>query len=303
MSFNRLPNLTDNDILLLQVFNAVVEAGSFTGAELTLNKSKSAISVYISKLETRLGKKLCHRGRSGFSLTPEGQQIYEICRDLFADLDRFRDRISRVTTLLGGTLSISFDDDLIGHDETLARALASFKSVFPQVYLSISTSSAERIMQTLLDTTVDIGVCAIPREMPGAVVFPLYEQELGLYCGRSHPLFDRDTGILEEDALAEFEAVDVASYHEGNAQAAMEPFHLTARSGQFGPRLILIQTGKMIGLLPREIGAVEERAGNLREIRTRRPLKQKGYAVIRREVAASRVCKQMLASLQSAFAA
>ncbi|WP_371811937.1 LysR family transcriptional regulator [Ruegeria sp. R13_0] len=57
---------------LLQVFAHVVEAGGLSPAQYRLNMSLSAVSAAISNLETRLGFRLCDRGRGGFQLTEGG---------------------------------------------------------------------------------------------------------------------------------------------------------------------------------------------------------------------------------------
>jgi DNA-binding transcriptional LysR family regulator len=68
------------DLRLLRVFATVVEARGFTAAQTILNVSGSTISNQISALETRLGVKLCRRGRAGFKLTEDGELIFSsIC--------------------------------------------------------------------------------------------------------------------------------------------------------------------------------------------------------------------------------
>lgn len=300
---NRLPNITDQDILLLKVFDAVVKAGSFTAAEMCLNKSKSAISVHIATLEARLGQTLCRRGRSGFALTPEGEKIYEICKDLFADLDRFRDRVSRVTSLVGGTLTLALDDSLLSRHDELAGALANFKGACPDVFLNVYTTSPERVLQMLIATSADVGICAMPREVPGVVVHPLFEDELSLFCSSGHPLFSVADKDITEEMLAQFETVDLGSYQDPDMEAAMDPMRATARSGQASSRLLLILTGKMIGLLPNAFAAEWVARGRLKEIRGAGiNISQKCYTVIRREVASSKVCGRLLSELKAAFA-
>ncbi len=302
-TLSRIPNMTDYDILLLKVFDAVVKAGSFTAAEICLNKSKSAISVHISALEARLGQTLCRRGRSGFSLTPEGEQIYAIAKDLFVDLDRFRDRISRVTSLVGGTLTIAIDDGLMGSSQVLADALGRFKTRCPDVFLAVYTTSPERVVQMLVDTTADIGLCAVARDLPGVDLHPLHEERLGLYCSDRHKLFPVRSELITDAMLEGCESVDLGSYQGPEVEATLLPMRSTARSGQASARLLLILTGQMIGLLPVSVAAEWERRGQLREIRpTGRTLTSKFYAVIRREVAASKVHDRMILELKRAFA-
>jgi len=280
-----------------------VKAGSFTAAEVCLNKSKSAISIHISSLEARLGQTLCRRGRSGFSLTPEGEKIYEICKDLFADLDKFRDRVSRATSMYGGTLTIAIDDGLIGQQEVIAEAIGNFKSACPDVFLAVYTSSPERVMQLLLDTSVDVGICAMPRDLQGADAHLLGDGELALYCSDTHPLANTPAEEITEELLGECEFVDLGSYQEPDAEEFTSRMRSMGRSGQASSRLLLILTGKMIGLLPRDFAAEWVAKGRLTEIGMTGPaLHQKSYAVVRRDVAASKVCGRMLLDLKRAFA-
>ena len=54
-----LGQISDADIRLLRVFQAVVDCGGMTAAELELNISTSTISRHVKDLETRLGLTLC----------------------------------------------------------------------------------------------------------------------------------------------------------------------------------------------------------------------------------------------------
>ncbi|MQY43730.1 LysR family transcriptional regulator [Epibacterium sp. SM1969] len=65
--------LHDADLKLLQVFAHVADAGGLSPAQYGLNMSLSAISAAISNLETRMGFRLCERGRGGFQLTEGGK--------------------------------------------------------------------------------------------------------------------------------------------------------------------------------------------------------------------------------------
>ncbi|MFT3972142.1 MAG: LysR family transcriptional regulator [Amaricoccus sp.] len=65
--------LSDIDLALLRDFAEIAAAGGITAAEGRLGKGKSAISLGLTKLESRLGLRLCERGRSGFRLTERGE--------------------------------------------------------------------------------------------------------------------------------------------------------------------------------------------------------------------------------------
>ena len=61
-----MARLDSVDLRLLRVLVAVVEGRGFAAAQTQLNVGASTISNHMSALETRLGVKLCQRGRAGF---------------------------------------------------------------------------------------------------------------------------------------------------------------------------------------------------------------------------------------------
>ena len=92
---------------LLRVFRTVVDCGGMAAAELELNIGTSTVSRHVKDLETRLGLTLCRRGRAGFSLTPEGEQIYAETLRLLASTDAFRSSVDEIHRRMGGLLTVA----------------------------------------------------------------------------------------------------------------------------------------------------------------------------------------------------
>ena len=67
--------LPDLDPDLLRAFLAVAEHGSFTRAAHQLNRTQSAVSVQVRRLEQRLGTKLFQRDRAGAVPTAAGDEL------------------------------------------------------------------------------------------------------------------------------------------------------------------------------------------------------------------------------------
>ena len=68
-----LGQLHDLDLHHLRLFVSVVEAGGFSAAQGALGLSQPTISQHMARLETRLGYRLCSRGKAGFRLTAKGE--------------------------------------------------------------------------------------------------------------------------------------------------------------------------------------------------------------------------------------
>src|SRR5450830_479478 len=122
-----LGQLSDMDIRLLRVFKSVAECGGMAAAELELNIGTSTVSRHIKDLETRLGLSLCRRGRAGFSLTPEGEQIYLETLRLLSSVDAFRSRVDEIHQRMGGELHIAvFDKTASNPEARIGQAIALF---------------------------------------------------------------------------------------------------------------------------------------------------------------------------------
>src|SRR5690606_26707827 len=77
------------------------------------NLSRSTISTHMSNLETRLGFKLCTRGRSGFALTARGTAVYEAARAMLASIDEYYARIGQLKERIVGEVVIGVVDNVI----------------------------------------------------------------------------------------------------------------------------------------------------------------------------------------------
>ncbi|MCW6509194.1 LysR family transcriptional regulator [Lichenifustis flavocetrariae] len=71
----------------LEVFRAVIEAGSFSGAARALDLTPSAVSRTVDRIEARLGVRLLIRTTRLLTLTAEGQAYLAAARRILNDLD------------------------------------------------------------------------------------------------------------------------------------------------------------------------------------------------------------------------
>ncbi|MFA3918482.1 LysR family transcriptional regulator [Ruegeria hyattellae] len=105
--------LHDADLKLLQVFAHVAEAGGLSPAQYGQNMSLSAISAAISNLETRMGFRLCERGRGGLQLTEGGKLVYEELRPLSHAIGTFTRSIEAFSGDMHGQFSVAMDDAIL----------------------------------------------------------------------------------------------------------------------------------------------------------------------------------------------
>lgn len=120
---------------LLKAFLAVAEHRSFTRAAYALNRTQSAVSVQIRRLEERLGARLFQRARAGVALTAAGDELRVYARrllDLNAEaFDALRARKSDAVVRLG----VMDDYGTI----VVPPLLAEFAKSHPEIRVEIET--------------------------------------------------------------------------------------------------------------------------------------------------------------------
>src|ERR1700750_1248666 len=114
-------HLSDLALRRIRVFLAIADAGGVSSAQSTLNVGEATISTQLATLETRLGYRLCERGRGGFKLTARGEQFIEAARGLLSGVDPFGMQARSGGRKLVGTLDIG----MIGHTPVSASARIS----------------------------------------------------------------------------------------------------------------------------------------------------------------------------------
>ena len=152
--------ISDTDIRLLRIFKTVVESGGFTAAEIDLNISTSAISIAISDLESRLGLKLCKRGRAGFSLTDEGSEVYKAILRLLASLEDFKTQVNTIAAELKGELNIGITNNMVTMHRHMrvTNSLSAIKALGPEVHINIHMMPPAEIEKSVLDGRLHVGV-------------------------------------------------------------------------------------------------------------------------------------------------
>jgi DNA-binding transcriptional LysR family regulator len=245
-----LSRLDTVDLRLLRVFATVVEARGFTAAQTILNVSGSTISNQITALETRLGVKLCQRGRAGFKLTEDGALIFAEVQKLFSAIDNFDLRASALRAHIRGNLVVGLVDNMISDERVaLADVFRQFTSSMRDVQLSLEMKSPNELLRDLLDNKIHLAIGSFPRIMLGPVYVKLYEETHVFYCGRGNPLFDLPAKRITRELISAQRLVSRGYWGTRDTkQLGGGRGNATVNSMEAGAQLIL--SGEYIGYLP-----------------------------------------------------
>ncbi|GGW91050.1 LysR family transcriptional regulator [Alteromonas halophila] len=243
--------ITEYDLKLLKVFKSVVENGGFAAAEDELGITRSTISVHMSNLETRMRLTLCHRGRGGFVLTPDGQTVYQACLPLFSALGDFSHAVSQLSDEISGPLVVLHADVL---DEArhalLARTVDTLLQQAPRLTLTLDGDRIENIEQALLKDKAHVGIFPGYRKMAGLSYSDTLQEPIYLCCAQHHPLFSVPDEQISDSLIATHAAVVPGVEISQAGREQLKKLKAGAHAYQFDSRKALIASGRFIGYLP-----------------------------------------------------
>lgn len=250
------PHLDNVDTNLLRVFCTVAECGGFTPAQAELNISASALSTKMAALETRLGMRLCQRGRIGFRLTDKGEYVYAAAQQLFSAHEDFQAEIGTLRGQLLGNLHIGVVDNTVTNPKArIHQAIARFMRRDHAVHITLDTSEPAALERGLLDGKLHIGISAFYHHVPGLNYERLFSERQTLYCGAGHSLFPRAPGRVTLAEVAEAKYV-ARGYMGHRAAKPAVPMNTAATSYDMESIARFILSGHFIGYLPAHYAAL-----------------------------------------------
>jgi len=246
-----LGRVTDTDLRLLRVFQAVVDCGGMSAAELELNIATSTISRHVKDLETRLGLTLCRRGRGGFALTPEGERILAETRQLLQATERFKASVDGLHQRLGGTLHVAvFDKTASNPQARIAQAVAVFRQQAPDVDIHLHVEPIQTIEQGVMDGQFQLGIIPEHRRSDSLTYDVLFGETMLLYVGKGHVLFDQTHLVTDWEQVRGHDFAGLG-YHSPNLEISRrERLRRRATGSDQESVATLVLSGQFLGFLP-----------------------------------------------------
>ncbi len=140
----------------LRVLTEVAYRGSISAAAEHLSYSQSAVSQQITALEAETGMTLLERHPRGVSLTAAGQTLVAHAEGILARLDAAESALASIAGLRGGRLRMaSFPT---AGATLMPLAIATFRSSYPGVELTLSEGEPEEIVPRLTGGELDLAL-------------------------------------------------------------------------------------------------------------------------------------------------
>jgi DNA-binding transcriptional LysR family regulator len=178
----------------LEIFCAVIEAGSATAAARRLGMSQPAVSQQIGRLEKELGLTLFVRENGRMRPTETALSIYDEASEAFDGLTRVLDLAGDIRDLRRGVLRIAAPHS--SSATYLPRALARLTENRPRLRLTVHLGTYERIVALVAAREVDLGIAKAPILSPGVEQVEICNSGLVVVTAASHKLASRPSLAL-----------------------------------------------------------------------------------------------------------
>lgn len=222
----------------IEVFRAVMTAGSVTGAAALLHTSQPTLSRDLARLEQLLGYALFERERGRLRATARAQALFDEVERSFQGLARVIERAEALGRSEDTELSV-LSLPALSH-ALLPGALATLLAAHPTARVSITPAEPPLLDAWMGEQRFDLGLVEQATPRPGVHVEPVLEADEVAVLPASHALASRDR--LE---LADFAAQDFISLAED------DPYRreIDARFASAGiARRLHVQTHSAVGV-------------------------------------------------------
>jgi DNA-binding transcriptional LysR family regulator len=166
------------DLAQLRTFYTLVQAGSFTACARRLNRTQSAVSHAMTKLEDLIGAPLLDRRGRELDLTEEGRRLYLACEQAFATLDAAAEDLRRHQTHARGRLRLGATVEF--GSSILMRHMQPFLAANPE--LEIDFTLSQDLLAPLLRDDLDLIIDCLEHPLPVLKKVPLFREIYVVAC-------------------------------------------------------------------------------------------------------------------------
>jgi len=173
----------------LRAFCDVAQTGSFTLAARRMHLTQSAVSMLVRQLETEFGLALFDRVKRQVHLTETGRQLLPIAQRILGDLREVVDGAADLRALKRGTLRLALPQMLAC--SWLPPVLARYRGLYPRVAVTVTDTTADRVVGTVRDGEAEIGIGPERPAPEGVMAELLWQERMQCVVPDAHPLAAR----------------------------------------------------------------------------------------------------------------
>lgn len=254
----------------LQVFRAVCQEKSISGAARALNLSQPSVSVAMNRLEDTLSTRLFERHRSGIQLTPEGRALERHAMALDNLLDSAVRDVELASADVSGSIIVGGTPGALA--TLVPRVVQSMLREIPRFQMRVLERPDTDLEDQLRSREIDIGVVtAASRQRPDDVAeLSIMQDPFSLLVGRSNFHLPDVVSLLEVQD-ARWVLPDAVGAFNRQIEALFMTAHVSPplnviRCDSLLTTKAIVRATDLITILPRRVAEMELRAGSIRAL-------------------------------------
>src|ERR1700757_1056393 len=239
------------DLVDLDLFRHVVEAGSITHGAERAHIALGAASTRIRHLEEAFGAALLVRGRQGVTPTQAGRTLIQHARTMLRQAARLREDLGAYGGGFAGHVRMLSNTNAL--TEFLPEALTAFLAAPPHGSVGGGERLSDEIVGLIADGVGDIGIVAATVDQSPLETYPFRHDRFVLVVGRDHPLAGRRkiafTEVLDHDLVGLDRASALQRFLADKAARAGRPLRLRVQLRSFDAVCRLVECNVGIGIV------------------------------------------------------
>jgi len=211
----------------IDVFHAVMTAGTASRAAEALRISQPAVSKAIQELERSIGFPLFERTKGRMVPTPEGKLFQREVEASFLGMARLRTAAARIRDFGSGEIRLASLSAL--STNIVPRALRQFRNRHPQVAITLQAHLSSTIRDLIASGQFDLGIAADEVDVTGVIARPFMTCRACLAVYPGHRLENVDVVTPGHLQGEEFIALAPEDTTRREADAILAAAHVQTR--------------------------------------------------------------------------
>jgi DNA-binding transcriptional LysR family regulator len=240
------------DLVDLNLFRHIVEAGSITHGAERAHLALAAASTRVRNMEEALGASLLVRGRQGVTPTQAGRTLLQHARTILRQAESLREDLGAYAGGAAGQIRVLSNTNAL--TEFLPEALSSFLATHPNVSVDLQERLSDEIVGLIAEGTADIGIVAGTVDVSALETYPFRHDRFVLVVARDHPLARRAkisfAQVLEYDFVGLDRASALQRFLAEKAAPSGRPLRLRVQLRSFDAGCRLVECNVGIGIVP-----------------------------------------------------
>lgn len=162
--------------------------------------SQPSLSAAVKNLEDELGVRIFERGKSDVLVTPIGEEVIAQARRALEEAERVKAVARQGTNPLLGPLRLGVIHTIAPY--LLPELVVALRALAPQMPLDIEENMTANLDQMLRAGLLDAAIVALPFDVPGMTLIPLYEEAFQVIVPAGHP-WARRKSVRPDELAAE----------------------------------------------------------------------------------------------------